>query len=101
MVLISLKNFVLTFKGFFPCGKTAGAESAFFDIPDEIDCDACVLEWIWTGPNFQVRQCADITVIGGDDIGCLGQCQNGGICQRGECVCPEGYTGSNCEYVPG
>ena len=89
------------FKGFFPCGKTAGAESAFFDIPDEIDCDACILEWIWAGPNFQVRQCADITVIGGDDVGCLGQCQNGGICQRGECVCPEGYTGSNCEYVPG
>ena len=24
-------------------------------------------------------------------------CQNGGVCQEGECHCPEGYSGVNCE----
>ena len=72
-----------------------------FDIPDEIDCDACVLEWIWSGPNFQVRQCSDITVMSGEDATCLGTCLNGGMCKRGVCVCPSGYTGDNCQYSPG
>jgi hypothetical protein len=24
-------------------------------------------------------------------------CQNGGSCKDGNCICPSGYTGSNCE----
>jgi len=87
--------------GSFPCGRTGGTDSAMFDIPDEIDCDACVLEWIWRGPNFEVRQCSDITVMSGDDATCLGTCLNGGMCKRCVCVCPPGYTGDNCQYAPG
>ena len=98
---INNESFNLFMVGSFPCGRVAGAEVAFYDIPDDIDCDACILEWIWRGGDKIVRQCADITVTGGDDTNCVGQCQNGGICQRGACVCPSGYTGTFCENAPG
>src|SRR4051812_21836804 len=26
-------------------------------------------------------------------------CANGGVCNRGTCICPSGYQGSNCETV--
>ena len=87
--------------GYFPCGRTPGVESAFIDIPDQIDGDACVLEWIWKGANFTIRQCADISVVGAADNKCYGMCENGGICQNGECVCPPGYSGTYCETAGG
>ena len=32
-----------------------------------------------------------------DSCGEIGTCQNGGSCVEGNCQCPTGFTGANCE----
>ena len=31
---------------------------------------------------------------------CIEECQNGGYCQAGTCICPSGYHGDTCELCP-
>lgn len=83
--------------GSFPCGRATGTETATFNIPASVDGDGCVLEWIWKSGDITIRQCADIAVVSEESLACLGKCQNGGICQRGQCVCPTGYDGQYCD----
>jgi len=59
--------------GFFPCGE-AGVHEAIVKFPDTIDCDKCVLEWIFMVEELEVeiRECADITVNLGEKSVCSG-----------------------------
>jgi len=88
-------------KGWFDCGSTAGVGKGTFKVPDEIDCDQCILEWIWKSPKSQIRQCADISVMRTQNSECMAMCQNGGICHSGGCYCPQGYMGDFCEIRKG
>lgn len=69
----------------------------YFKFPEAIDCDSCILEWIWKTPDFQMRQCADISVLSEQTQECRNICENGGVCHKGTCVCKEGYIGDYCE----
>lgn len=35
-----------------------------------------------------------------EDVGCESECQNGGECRNGGCVCLAGYTGDQCQIDP-
>mmetsp|Transcript_37964 Transcript_37964/g.44258 ORF Transcript_37964/g.44258 Transcript_37964/m.44258 type:complete len:303 (+) Transcript_37964:25-933(+) len=83
--------------GSFPCGREKGIESRIVKFGGLTSCDHCVIEWIWTTPQGKLRECADIMVAAGEDVKCLGMCQNGGICSKGVCICPPGYSGSYCQ----
>ncbi len=90
-------------KGSFPCGSNISAvESRSFKIPNEIHCDRCVLEFVYRTPDgFEIRQCSDMAVAGGDEAQCFGKCLNGGVCKHGKCECKPGYSGEFCENAPG
>lgn len=42
--------------------------------------------------------CSDLQIIDKEIEECAGKCQNGGVCQNGDCKCRKGYSGSYCQY---
>lgn len=42
--------------------------------------------------------CADVQIIDKEIEECAGKCQNGGICQNGECKCRKNYSGLYCQF---
>jgi len=87
-------------KGAFPCGRSQTEwESKEFRVPEDLNCDTCVVSLEFFTERGPIYMCSDIEVLGNADIPeCYGQCLNGGICQNGKCVCTYSYSGSNCQF---
>ena len=69
--------------GSFICGEKKGLEDILFQIPEDYDCNKCIVMLNWRGYNKNMT--------------CDGTCQNNGICYNGECVCKTGFYGDYCE----
>lgn len=88
------------YTGYFSCGNTSGnPEGVEIVIPGETNCAECVLQLGYKAPDFgEIYMCSDVSTVkveGTHDCG--GDCQNGGICFKGECVCAKGFYGKFCE----
>lgn len=87
--------------GTFECGDpTKSIEEAEVQLPYDSSCDECTLQWVYEAPNYgSLFQCADISIIAGKkDVGCGGECQNGGVCQNNLCYCSAGFFGEYCQH---
>jgi hypothetical protein len=95
-VLVPTDNSTDSF-GFFPCGESEGSFSKVFKFPDEVSCDSCTLQWVWKSSLETYYLCSDIEILEDKDAACYGKCKNGGFCNEGLCVCPDGFIGTFCE----
>ena len=43
-------------------------------------------------------RCTDFESVATEVPECFGTCLNGGICRNGKCACPDGFSGSNCQF---
>lgn len=86
--------------GTFPCGRDVTPyEAKEFKIPKTLECDSCILQLIWHTEAGDQYRCVDFESVSGEVPECFGQCLNGGICRNGACVCDDGFSGSNCQFV--
>ena len=87
--------------GVFPCGRSKGFESQEFALPQDYECDQCILQWKWTTSYGDIYSCSDIIINGGNMTACMAKCQNGGACFNGQCMCLDGFSGEFCEKTQG
>ena len=87
--------------GSFPCGRTKGFESQEFILPQDYECDQCILQWKWSTSYGDIYSCSDIIINGGNVTQCMAKCQNGGVCFNGKCMCLEGFSGEFCQKTEG
>ena len=83
--------------GSFDCGRTKGFENKEFKLPDNYECDGCILQWKWKTNYGNIYSCSDIIIDGKQLDACRAQCLNGGSCFNGICLCPNGFSGEFCE----
>ena len=83
--------------GAFECGRTKGFEHKEFKLPENYECDGCILQWKWKTNYGDIYSCSDIIIDGKQLDACRAQCLNGGSCFNGVCLCPNGFTGEFCE----
>ena len=83
--------------GAFECGRTKGFEHKEFKLPENYECDGCILQWKWKTNYGNIYSCSDIIIDGKKLDACRAQCLNGGSCFNGICLCPNGFTGEFCE----
>ena len=83
--------------GSFDCGRTKGFENKEFKLPDNYECDGCILQWKWKTNYGNIYSCSDIIIDGKQLDACRAQCLNGGSCFNGVCLCPNGFYGEFCE----
>ena len=78
-------------------------ESKLFNIPQNLACKSCVLQWSLETSQGNFYQCSDIWIeprLNSTDS-CPLNCSTGGNCKNGKCVCKSGFSGTNCEnYKP-
>ena len=85
--------------GSFPCGREVTTyEAKEIKIPRNLECDSCILQLTWMTEEGDQYRCTDFESASTEIPECFGQCLNGGICKNGKCGCPQGYSGSNCQY---
>lgn len=85
--------------GSFECGREiTNYEAKEVKIPRDFVCDSCILQLVWMTDDGDQYRCTDFESVDTEVPECFGQCLNGGICRNGRCACPEGYSGSNCQY---
>ena len=83
--------------GAFDCGRTKGFENKEFKLPENFECDGCILQWKWKTNYGNIYSCSDIIIDGKKLDSCRAQCLNGGTCFNGVCLCPNGFSGEFCE----
>ena len=83
--------------GSFLCGREKGFEHKEFNLPEDYECDGCILQWKWSTSYGDIYSCSDIIINGGTLSKCMGKCLNGGSCFNGECLCVGGFSGEFCE----
>ena len=83
--------------GEFECGRTKGFENREFKLPENYECDGCILQWKWKTNYGNIYSCSDIIIDGKKLDSCRAQCLNGGTCFNGVCLCPNGFSGEFCE----
>ena len=83
--------------GEFECGRTKGFENREFKLPENYECDGCILQWKWKTNYGNIYSCSDIIIDGKKLDSCRAQCLNGGTCFNGVCLCPNGFRGDFCE----
>lgn len=83
--------------GAFDCGRTKGFENKEFKLPENYECDGCILQWKWKTNYGNIYSCSDIIIDGKKLDSCRAQCLNGGTCFNGVCLCPNGFRGEFCE----
>jgi len=83
--------------GAFECGRTKGFEHKEFKLPENYECDGCILQWKWKTNYGDIYSCSDIIIDGKQLDACRAQCLNGGSCFNGICLCPNGFSGEFCE----
>lgn len=88
-------------QGSFPCGRTKGFETQEFILPQDYECDQCILQWKWSTSYGDIYSCSDIIINGGNVSQCMAKCQNGGACFNGKCMCLEGFSGEFCQKTKG
>ena len=54
------------------------------------------MQLVWLTEEGDQHRCTDFESTPAEVPECFGQCLNGGICRNGKCMCPEGFSGSNC-----
>ena len=87
-------------KGSFACGRNdISFEAKEVRLPQDANCDNCILQLEWKTERGKINTCADISVSGAEVSECFGKCMNGGICSNGACLCSEEFEGSNCQYA--
>lgn len=101
------KNFSLLYPkdnfnpdGSFDCGRVKGFESKSFKLPEDLECEECILQWRWSTSQGTYYSCSDIIINGTLTPNCMSKCQHGGICSFGQCHCINGYIGQFCEGKP-
>ena len=83
--------------GSFICGREKGFENKEFQLPEDYECDGCILQFTWNTPYGNLYSCSDIIINGGKLENCMGKCLNGGSCFNGKCLCLKGFKGDFCE----
>jgi len=56
------------------------------------------MQIVWMSDEGDQYRCVDFESSQGEAGECFGQCLNGGVCRNGKCACPEGFSGSNCQF---
>jgi hypothetical protein len=89
--------------GQFPCGRhTTSFEGREVRMPRDLECSGCVLQLTYdSAQTGRLSICSDMEIVGGLTHECVHPCQNGGVCENGECVCIDQYYGPACEYGTG
>lgn len=62
-----------------------------------ITCSICTLQLQFKTSAGIIYQCADMSLVAGENLSCAGKCVNGGSCYNGKCHCPSGYGGEFCD----
>ena len=83
--------------GSFICGREKGFEQKEFQLPEDYECDGCILQFTWNTPYGSIYSCSDIIINGQNLENCMGKCLNGGSCFNGKCLCLKGFSGDFCE----
>ena len=85
-------------RGNFPCGNTIeDAETKVIKLPDDMSCEKCTVQLVWTTPVGTYYHCADLTLKSDDLLPCLNKCQHDGACVNGHCLCHDQFSGKYCE----
>lgn len=85
-------------QGWFDCGhNTTYSEGKTFTFPQDMACDACTLQFIFTGSETTEFTCIDLKISSEYVSGCWERCKNGGACVNSQCQCLIGYYGDFCE----
>ena len=85
--------------GSFECGREVTSyEAKEIKIPRDFTCDTCLIQLVWMTEDGDQYRCTDFESVANEVPECFGQCMNGGICRNGRCACPDGFSGSNCQY---
>ena len=72
-------------------------ETKAVQFPQDMSCEKCIVQLVWTTPAGEYYSCADVTLKNEKLTNCMGKCQNGGACANGACVCYESYSGEFCQ----
>ena len=80
-------------EGWFKCGRQPNTfEQVKIKFPG-IVCELCTIQLQFRSTHGIIYQCADISLLSGDDSNWDGHWLNGGFCLNGKCRWPVGYSG--------